>query len=107
MVLHREGEVRALTVGAAVEPVMLEIFNNLFMSIAEQMGLVLQNTASSVSIERRKRTFKNFYPISSTYSYCCTLPSAIRHSGRNIINNNSHTLYAKRRSSTKTARRDL
>ena len=53
VVLHREGEVRALTVGAAVEPVMLEIFNNLFMSIAEQMGLVLQNTASSVNIKER------------------------------------------------------
>jgi 5-oxoprolinase (ATP-hydrolysing) len=53
VVLRREGAVRTLTVGAAVEPVMLEIFNNLFMSIAEQMGLVLQNTASSVNIKER------------------------------------------------------
>ncbi|MDB5651386.1 MAG: 5-oxoprolinase [Hyphomicrobiales bacterium] len=53
VVLKREGAVRVLTVGAEVEPVMLEIFNNLFMSIAEQMGLVLQNTASSVNIKER------------------------------------------------------
>ncbi|MDB5596410.1 MAG: 5-oxoprolinase [Hyphomicrobiales bacterium] len=53
VVLKREGAVRVLNVGAEVEPVMLEIFNNLFMSIAEQMGLVLQNTASSVNIKER------------------------------------------------------
>ena len=40
-------------VGTRADPVMLEIFNNLFMSIAEQMGLVLQNTASSVNIKER------------------------------------------------------
>ncbi|MBX9739559.1 MAG: hydantoinase B/oxoprolinase family protein [Beijerinckiaceae bacterium] len=53
VVLAREGEAQALSVGAQVDPVMLEIFNNLFMSIAEQMGLVLQNTASSVNIKER------------------------------------------------------
>ncbi|MDY6905685.1 MAG: hydantoinase B/oxoprolinase family protein [Thermodesulfobacteriota bacterium] len=35
------------------DPVMLEIFNNLFMSVAEQMGITLQNTASSVNIKER------------------------------------------------------
>lgn len=35
------------------DPVMLEIFNNLFMSIAEQMGSVLENTAYSVNIKER------------------------------------------------------
>ena len=35
------------------DPVMLEIFNNLFMSIAEQMGVTLQNTAYSVNIKER------------------------------------------------------
>jgi 5-oxoprolinase (ATP-hydrolysing) len=35
------------------DPVMLEVFNNLFMSIAEQMGVTLQNTASSVNIKER------------------------------------------------------
>jgi len=35
------------------DPVMLEIFNNLFMSIAEQMGLRLQNTARSTNIKER------------------------------------------------------
>ncbi|MCA3212499.1 MAG: hydantoinase B/oxoprolinase family protein [Burkholderiales bacterium] len=40
-------------IGTEVDPVMLEIFNNLFMSIAEQMGLRLQNTAYSVNIKER------------------------------------------------------
>jgi len=39
--------------GTRVNPVMLEIFNNLFMSIAEQMGLVLEKTAVSVNIKER------------------------------------------------------
>ena len=42
-----------VAVGAAVDPVMLEVFNNLFMSIAEQMGLSLANTAYSVNIKER------------------------------------------------------
>ncbi len=41
------------TIGTEVDPVMLEIFNNLFMSIAEQMGSVLENTAASVNIKER------------------------------------------------------
>ena len=41
------------TAGARADPVMLEIFNNLFMNIAEQMGLRLQNTAHSVNIKER------------------------------------------------------
>lgn len=40
-------------IGTAVDPVMLEIFNNLFMSIAEQMGFVLEQTAMSVNIKER------------------------------------------------------
>ncbi|RZS86433.1 hydantoinase B/oxoprolinase family protein [Pigmentiphaga kullae] len=40
-------------VGTQADPVMLEIFNNLFMSIAEQMGWRLQNTAHSVNIKER------------------------------------------------------
>ncbi len=40
-------------IGTAVDPVMLEIFNNLFMSVAEQMGSVLENTAASVNIKER------------------------------------------------------
>ncbi|WP_371875814.1 hydantoinase B/oxoprolinase family protein [Alsobacter metallidurans] len=40
-------------VGTSADPVMLEIFNNLFMSIAEQMGVTLQNTAYSVNIKER------------------------------------------------------
>jgi len=42
-----------LAIGTSVDPIMLEIFNKLFMSIAEQMGFVLQNTAYSVNIKER------------------------------------------------------
>jgi 5-oxoprolinase (ATP-hydrolysing) len=52
--LHR---VRARSVrhaaGTEVDPVRLELFNNVFMNIAEQMGLRLQNTAYSVNIKER------------------------------------------------------
>ncbi len=44
---------RQSAMGTKADPVMLEIFNNLFMSIAEQMGVALQNTASSVNIKER------------------------------------------------------
>ena len=39
--------------GTQVDPVRLEIFNNLFMAIAEEMGVVLQSTATSVNIKER------------------------------------------------------
>jgi 5-oxoprolinase (ATP-hydrolysing) len=39
--------------GTQVDPVRLELFNNVFMNIAEQMGLRLQNTAYSVNIKER------------------------------------------------------
>ncbi|MBV8352099.1 MAG: hydantoinase B/oxoprolinase family protein [Verrucomicrobia bacterium] len=39
--------------GVEVDPILLEIFNNLFMSVAEQMGAVLQNSAYSVNIKER------------------------------------------------------
>ena len=44
---------RALAVGVDSDPVMLEVFNHLFMNIAEQMGLRLQSTAHSVNIKER------------------------------------------------------
>ena len=44
---------RSEAVGTRVDPVMLEVFNNLFMSIAEQMGATLANTAYSVNIKER------------------------------------------------------
>ncbi|QXE37917.1 hydantoinase B/oxoprolinase family protein [Streptomyces sp. GMY02] len=40
-------------VGTDVDPVLLEVFNNLFMAIAEQMGVRLENTAHSVNIKER------------------------------------------------------
>ncbi len=44
---------RSEAIGTQVDPVMLEVFNNLFMSIADQMGATLANTAYSVNIKER------------------------------------------------------
>jgi 5-oxoprolinase (ATP-hydrolysing) len=41
------------TIGTAPDPLRLEIFNGLFMHVAEQMGVVLRQTASSVNIKER------------------------------------------------------
>jgi len=54
VVLERHEKLeREESVGTKADPVMLEIFNNLFMSIAEQMGVTLQATADSVNIKER------------------------------------------------------
>jgi len=54
LILTRTQEVfRSKAIGTNVDPIMLEIFNNLFMNVAEQMGMVLENTASSVNIKER------------------------------------------------------
>ncbi len=44
---------REFAIGTTADPVMLEVFNNLFMSIAEQMGVTLEKTAYSVNIKER------------------------------------------------------
>ena len=49
---HQERE-RGRAIGTDVDPIRLEIFNNLFMAIAEEMGVTLQSTASSVNIKER------------------------------------------------------
>lgn len=54
IVLERaEKLARQSAIGTDADPVMLEVFNNLFMSIAEQMGVTLQNTSYSVNIKER------------------------------------------------------
>ncbi|MDG1869684.1 MAG: hydantoinase/oxoprolinase family protein, partial [Candidatus Thioglobus sp.] len=54
LILERTAEKQRMSaIGTKVDPVMLEIFNNLFMNVAEQMGTVLENTASSVNIKER------------------------------------------------------
>ncbi len=54
IVLNRISQLaRKAALGTKADPVMLEVFNNLFMSIAEQMGVTLQNTAYSVNIKER------------------------------------------------------
>ena len=54
--LLRRSEPRATQTApgsAEPDPVLLELFNNLFMNVAEQMGAVLQNTSLSVNIKER------------------------------------------------------
>lgn len=54
IVLHRRvPREQRYAAGTTADPVLLEVFNNLFMNIAEQMGLQLQNTAYSVNIKER------------------------------------------------------
>ncbi len=54
LVLRRIAKLaRPRAIGTHADPIMLEVFNNLFMSIAEQMGVALQNTAYSVNIKER------------------------------------------------------
>jgi 5-oxoprolinase (ATP-hydrolysing) len=53
LILNRVEARANQTASADADPVRLEIYNNLFMSIAEQMGLALQNTAYSVNIKER------------------------------------------------------
>ena len=54
LILSRSKKIiRSNAIGTRVDPIMLEIFNNLFMNVAEQMGMVLENTASSVNIKER------------------------------------------------------
>ena len=54
LVLERvEAARRAHAIGTSADPVLLEVFNNLFMAIAEQMGVTLANTATSVNIKER------------------------------------------------------
>ncbi|HEY5713645.1 MAG TPA: hydantoinase B/oxoprolinase family protein [Allosphingosinicella sp.] len=53
LILVRAVPRAASALGAEVDPVMLEVMANLFMAIAEEMGVALQNTASSVNIKER------------------------------------------------------
>ena len=53
LVLERATPRPRASVSAAADPVMLEVFNSLFMSIAEQMGGTLRNTAHSVNVKER------------------------------------------------------
>jgi 5-oxoprolinase (ATP-hydrolysing) len=55
LVLRHEGASAALTgrEGEVADPMMLELFNNMFMAVAEQMGAVLRHTSTSVNIKER------------------------------------------------------
>jgi 5-oxoprolinase (ATP-hydrolysing) len=54
LILERtQTAIRRAAIGTEADPVQLEIFNNLFMSIAEQMGVVIENTSHSVNMKER------------------------------------------------------
>ncbi|MEU6993557.1 hydantoinase B/oxoprolinase family protein [Streptomyces sp. NPDC046465] len=53
LVMERVAEPESSTASTAADPVLLEVFNNLFMSIAEQMGARLESTSQSVNIKER------------------------------------------------------
>ena len=53
LILRRIEPRRRENAAAKADPVLLEVFNNLFMSIAEQMGEALRNTSQSVNIKER------------------------------------------------------
>ncbi|MFD6906164.1 hydantoinase B/oxoprolinase family protein [Streptomyces sp. NPDC060077] len=53
LVMERAVVTQSSEIGTEADPVLLEVFNNLFMSIAEQMGARLESTAQSVNIKER------------------------------------------------------
>ncbi|MFD5519281.1 hydantoinase B/oxoprolinase family protein [Streptomyces sp. NPDC127066] len=53
LVMERATVTESSDLGTQADPVLLEVFNNLFMSIAEQMGARLESTAQSVNIKER------------------------------------------------------
>lgn len=53
LLMERAAITESSRVGTEADPVLLEVFNNLFMSIAEQMGARLESTAQSVNIKER------------------------------------------------------
>ncbi len=53
LVLTRTSHIEREAIGTRADPILLEVFNNRFMGVAEEMGLALQTTASSVNIKER------------------------------------------------------
>jgi 5-oxoprolinase (ATP-hydrolysing) len=82
------------TEGIRADPVLLELFNNLFMFIAEQMGLVLQNTAVSVNIkERLDFSCAIFNAKGDLVANAPHMPvhlGSMSHSIKSVINGNRH-----------------
>jgi 5-oxoprolinase (ATP-hydrolysing) len=53
LILTRIAHIERSAIGTEADPILLEVFNNRFMGVAEEMGLALQTTASSVNIKER------------------------------------------------------
>ena len=97
LILTRNQKVlRSNAIGTSVDPIMLEIFNNLFMNVAEQMGMVLENTASSVNIkERLDFSCAIFSPEGELVANAPHVPvhlGSMSESIKTIIRENSHTM---------------
>jgi len=77
---------RSHAVGTEVDPVMLEIFNNLFMSIAEQMGSTLEKTAFSVNIkERLDFSCALFTPVGELVANAPHMPVHLGSMGKSVM----------------------
>lgn len=89
---------RENAIGTSVDPVMLEVFNNLFMSIAEQMGATLANTAYSVNIkERYDFSCAIFTPSGDLVANAPHVPvhlGSMSNSVRSILSQNRKTMQA-------------
>ena len=84
---------RTVAIGTTCDPIYLEIFNNLFMNIAEQMGYTLQNTSYSVNIkERLDFSCAIFDPSGNLIANAPHMPvhlGSMGESVRSVINRNS------------------
>ena len=89
---------RTEAVGTQADPLMLEVFNNLFMNIAEQMGITLANTAYSVNIkERLDFSCALFSPAGDLVANAPHVPvhlGSMGESVRSILHQNAGTLRA-------------
>ena len=85
-------------ISTAADPIMLEVFNNLFMSIAEQMGETLAHTAYSVNIkERLDFSCAIFAPDGALVANAPHVPvhlGSMSDSVKSILNDNKNTLHA-------------
>ncbi len=88
---------QGFAIGTQCDPVMLEVFNNLFMSIAEQMGACLERTATSVNIkERRDFSCALFDPAGNLVANAPHMPvhlGSMSESVRAVLADNAGTIH--------------
>jgi len=85
LVLERvEARPQGRAIGTSVDPVMLEVFNNLYMSIAEQMGLRLANTAYSVTSRSAWIFLRGVRPAGTAYRQRPHMPVHLGSMGESV-----------------------